>query len=1532
MKPLYNPNDMNNFSFFNYLKKGKQQAIRISLSMLLLLTFNFAWANTNSGNNTLKKISTPEVMGLDLALTISTPAPVACVGGDVEYTIQILNQGTVDVESFEITNYIPVGMSLASTGNAGWTVTGNLAKLTVSNPLTAGGFTTAFITLTVDANASGMTLQNAAEISAADDDTDPNNTPPTDDDSTFDDVFTNDVIGGDNIVDGTGGDEDDHDYADVPLVILNPMATINQAICNTGNGSISIDPATYVSYAWNDGGTGASRTGLFAGQYAVTVTDNFGCTAVLDSIELTNDCSLCVSSAGTTTAVADTVCMVGGSATISFTDDGNAVVPPGFVQVHFLTTGPEQTIQDFDSISNITDHFIVNTPGEYCITTKVFDIFHVPQEEIDSMQLGVTQLSFVASFLADYGGYLCGSLSSVSTCIVVEACSNPLNLTATTTEAICNFDNGAISIDPSTYTSYAWSDGGTGPNRTGLFAGQYAVTVTDMSGTTSVLDSIELYNDCSACPNFAGTVTAAADTICMTGNSAVINFTEDGNSIMPLGYIDVHFLTTGAEQTIQYFDTTNAFVVTAPGEYCITTKVFDVLHVPQEEIDSMQLGVSQLPFVESFLIQGGGYLCGSLSSVSTCVVVEACDLIDTVYFSLETDSVGTYCFDGLPSSFSNNTTTTLCDGSTSGTDGTFGSFTVQETGCIVYTSNSEPGNDVDTICMIVSDDLGNIDTTIFIPTVFCHTPPSILNVPCDPNTMTGDFCFNVPFANISNYFVTVDGVPVSNGFLACAGGGTSINLSEGTHLIVIQEITANCAESSYQVSVSCSPCGDILAMDTIQMTSANCALPTDVCIDISPANIFNYSILLNGSNYAGSLNSCNYSGINDGTTIQVMQGTHELIVTETATGCIDTMTIIVDCPGCPDLIPDNLVMQDYSCADPIEVCLNLPMADLGNYTITDNGSFYNGSILSCNGTDVAVELDTGLHEVILLNNVTSCSDTMLLMIECVPNVIIIDTTIMVMGGDTLCLDSTLVGDIADIDLTCGDTTLNATVDYFFDTLTNCIIFEGTAIGTDTICFRIFNTGGERTDVFIYINVVQSCADDFVTANSAALDLTDCNGQAELCVDIPLDEILNYTITDNGVAYANTFAGCDFDTSLAYTYFTIPGQGTAGDYTVDSWSVNGTVYSGGFSTIMDLVDSMNVWDATGTWVIDQTSLIISGGNPSSTYGSISVTQDMTNAFALLDLNVNLLPNGTVLLVNEGIHEIVFTDTATTCTDTIQVMVMCTPGNIVYDTITVGTMDTYCVDTTNLLGNIDTIYNDCPMSSGEYVLFDVIDSTFCLDYEGVDIGTDTACVVICDDLGACDTTTVIVTVIPLLSDSLLAVTETDTTMMGDDIVINVLGNDIFDPTLLDTFYVVTDPTFGDIVWNPDGTITYTPDDGYCNDDTPDEYTYTICYENVCDTTTSFVYVLCSDPSDFQIYNGFSPNNDGLNDVFFIQGVESYPNNVLCIFNRWGNQVFRQEGYANGWGGEWETSIVPSGTYFYVFDNGEGEVYSGYVQIHR
>ena len=75
--------------------------------------------------------------------------------------------------------------------------------------------------------------------------------------------------------------------------------------------------------------------------------------------------------------------------------------------------------------------------------------------------------------------------------------------------------------------------------------------------------------------------------------------------------------------------------------------------------------------------------------------------------------------------------------------------------------------------------------------------------------------------------------------------------------------------------------------------------------------------------------------------------------------------------------------------------------------------------------------------------------------------------------------------------------------------------------------------------------------------------------------------------------------------------------------------------------------------------------------------------------------------------------------------------------------------------------------------------------------------------------------------------------------------------------------------------------------------------------------------------------------MNDVFTIQNIESFPDNSIEIFNRWGNRVFRKEKYDNTWNGSFENVLLPDGTYFYllrVMVEGKQEVRSGYVEIIR
>ncbi|RMG88123.1 MAG: gliding motility-associated C-terminal domain-containing protein [Bacteroidetes bacterium] len=114
--------------------------------------------------------------------------------------------------------------------------------------------------------------------------------------------------------------------------------------------------------------------------------------------------------------------------------------------------------------------------------------------------------------------------------------------------------------------------------------------------------------------------------------------------------------------------------------------------------------------------------------------------------------------------------------------------------------------------------------------------------------------------------------------------------------------------------------------------------------------------------------------------------------------------------------------------------------------------------------------------------------------------------------------------------------------------------------------------------------------------------------------------------------------------------------------------------------------------------------------------------------------------------------------------------------------------------------------------------------------------------------------------------------------------------------------------------------------------DQFCMILCDQNgVCDTTIVMVTVL---PRELVIYDGFSPNGDGLNDVLTIKNIEYYPNNHLRIFGRWGNEVYEKQGYRNdqGWTGTFEGYDLPDGTYFYMLDDGEGHQFSGYIQIQR
>ncbi|MFO7932465.1 MAG: gliding motility-associated C-terminal domain-containing protein [Bacteroidales bacterium] len=71
------------------------------------------------------------------------------------------------------------------------------------------------------------------------------------------------------------------------------------------------------------------------------------------------------------------------------------------------------------------------------------------------------------------------------------------------------------------------------------------------------------------------------------------------------------------------------------------------------------------------------------------------------------------------------------------------------------------------------------------------------------------------------------------------------------------------------------------------------------------------------------------------------------------------------------------------------------------------------------------------------------------------------------------------------------------------------------------------------------------------------------------------------------------------------------------------------------------------------------------------------------------------------------------------------------------------------------------------------------------------------------------------------------------------------------------------------------------------------------------------------DLEVYNVFSPNGDGVNDFFEIENAGRFPDMIVEVYSRWGDQLFSSKGYDDGsrWDGTARGKEVPVGTYYYV-----------------
>lgn len=183
--------------------------------------------------------------------------------------------------------------------------------------------------------------------------------------------------------------------------------------------------------------------------------------------------------------------------------------------------------------------------------------------------------------------------------------------------------------------------------------------------------------------------------------------------------------------------------------------------------------------------------------------------------------------------------------------------------------------------------------------------------------------------------------------------------------------------------------------------------------------------------------------------------------------------------------------------------------------------------------------------------------------------------------------------------------------------------------------------------------------------------------------------------------------------------------------------------------------------------------------------------------------------------------------------------------------------------------------------------------------------------------------------------VAVDDYDTTGMNNPVTINVLANDYDPDGKIASITLLGGPNNGQVVLNSDSTITYTPRTGFTG---IDSLNYFICGSNVpvlCDTASVYILVIGRSPtSRLIIYNVITPNGDGDNDLWIIDGIEEYPVNSVAIFNRWGDKINNYERYDNKtvvWNGTNQKGyLVPDGTYYYILSIKDIDAMTGWIFV--
>ncbi|RNC87163.1 MAG: tandem-95 repeat protein [Winogradskyella sp.] len=1189
---------------------------------------------------------------------------------------------------------------------------------------------------------------------------------------------------------------------DQPDAALSADATVASEISCFGltDGSITISFAGGTSpydisgdFTATDVTTAQTHSGLAAGTYNYTITDANGCTETASATIAAAPSDVTASA----TVASEISCfgLTDGSITISFAGGTSPYDISGDFTATDVTTAQTHsglaagtynyTITDANGCTETASATIAAAPSDVTASATVVSnvsCFGFSDGSINiSFAGGTSPYDISGDFTATdvttaqtHSGLAAGTynytITDANGCTETASATitqpdAELTVQATGTNLLCNGDNsGSIDLTVTGGTapySYAWTNGDTTEDITGLAAGTYNVTVTDGNGCTATLSapvqitqpevvSIELTktnaNATLGCANGTATATPSG------GTAPYTYLWSDGQTTQTATNLSGD-ITGGTQYSVTVTDANGCTAVQSVVINCVSD--CDAVIAVVGDIDNI--------------------LCKGDSTGNA-----------TVNASSIANPNATFTFvwsPAIPASNQNDTGTTS---------------TISNLPAGVYTVSVTIDG---TVCSPVEE------------SITITEPSTEISVTATSTDETG------PTTNDGSVTANPSGGTPGYTYLWSPGGATTqtvTGLSDGNYTVVVTD--ANGCTATTTVTVNDGDCRNLSASAVSTPVSCNGGNDGTATVNVT-----------------GGLGNFTYLWSNGETTQTIsnlVAGTYTVTVSDVDTGCNSVSSTTVNEPTA---LSTGIAVTNVACFGD----------STGSLDLTVNGGTAPYSFLWSNGemTEDITNLPQGSYSV-TVTDANGC--------------VITDSANVIQPQAPLTASITSQSDIV------CDATGSVTVEA-----------QG---GTPPYIYNI--DGGTNQANGTFSNLL---------AGSYTVNVIDAN----LCPTTVAVEILSNCITaidDINDTFINTPVSGDVGTN------DLNPDGPAGTetFTATSQPTNGTLvfnpdgtytYTPNTGFIGEDAFTYEVCDAGNPIACDTATVTIevlpeptSGNEPPVANDDTNMTEVDTPVSGTVIANdfdpdgdpitvtANTDPaNGTVVVNPDGtytytpnpgfIGEDTFTyticddNTPTPACDTATVTIQVMPDN---GNITVANDDAYNTATdTAISGNVTdndndpegddfTVTSNTNPANGTLTINP--DGTFTYTPNPGFTGNDQFTYTITDDNGATDTATVYITVSDPGND-IIAIDDINDTFINTPVSGDVGTNDLNPdgPAGTETFTATSQPTNGTLVFNPDGTYTYTPNTGFIGEDA---FTYEVCDAGnpiACDTATVTIEVL-------------------------------------------------------------------------------------------